>query len=307
MADTFAVLVVRSGEAQFRRFRVELRGDTLWTTDVRELARRLKRPGQRTTAPELVAVAGSDGETTHALSEELKRLGIASVVLPLIPCPTPEEQLRKLVEAAVQQGMVSALTGLRNTNTLRAEAERRLAKGEHFTFFHVDVDNFKAYNDKYHIHRGDEAIRTVAQVLTESVAECGLKTDLVAHIGGDDFAIIAGKAGEAECRRLSECIFAKCRARLPALYDEVDRRRGYIEAQDRQGREQRFPLMTVSVGAVSTATRRVTEYAQLMDYAGQCKTQAKRKEGDRLLKDPDGNSLFFDRRRDDGAVKPAQP
>ena len=97
-----------------------------------------------------------------------------------------------------------------------------------------------------------------------------------------------------------ECTFAKCRERLPALYDEEDRARGYIEAADRRGQVQRFPLMTLSVGAVSTSTRRVTEYPQLMDYAGQCKTQAKLKVRERLFEDEQGNSLFFDRRRDDG-------
>jgi len=297
MAETLAVLIVRSGRAQFRHFQVELRGDTVWMTGLEELAGRLRRSVARGLGPELVAVAGDNGDAAHALADELKRRDVATVVLALPPARTPEEQLRLLMRAAVEQGLISSLTGLRNTDALRAEAERRLARGEHFAFLQIDLDNFKAYNDQYHLLRGDEAIRAVAEILTQAVTECGAPGDLVAHIGGDDFAIVTARADEPGWERLVRCIFAKRREQLPLLYDETDRSRGYIEAQDRQRQLRRYPLMTLSIGLVSTRTRRITEYAQLMDYAGQCKEQAKLMEGD---------FCFPDRRHDDGVTeKPA--
>ena len=158
------------------------------------------------------------------------------------------------------------------------------------------MDNFKAYNDQYHLLRGDEAIRAVARMLEEAVHARGAPGDLVAHIGGDDFAIVTAHAEERAWQRLTNAIFERAQKQLPALYDEPDRTHGYLEAMDRQHQLRRHPLMTLSIGLVSTRTRHITEYAQLMDYAGQCKEQAKHREG---------NFCFADRRRDEGTPSPA--
>ena len=297
MAKTFAILLVEPDRAQFRHFTVELRGDTLWQTGVEQLAARLKSPESGGLQPKLVAVVGDDADAAARVVEELKRLGVARVVLLHRPAPTAEEELCALVHQAIELGLINPLTKLPNTDALRIQVEQRLARREDFVFFQIDVDNFKAYNDKYNIARGDKAIQEVGRLLEEAVEERGIPTDLVAHIGGDDFALITGLTDEPDYLRLLDCIFAKRRERMPPLYDLEDQSRGYIEAVDRQRQLRRYPLMTISIGVVSTLTRSIKDYAQLWDYAKECKEQAKGIEGD---------SHFVDRRRDDGTM-PTDP
>jgi len=58
----------------------------------------------------------------------------------------------------------------------------------------VDVDDLKLINDTFGHAAGDEALRCVAKVLLANVRS----TDVVARIGGDEFALILGAIGEGD-------------------------------------------------------------------------------------------------------------
>lgn len=56
----------------------------------------------------------------------------------------------------------------------------------------LDVDDLKGINDTFGHAAGDEALRTIAHVLTSNVRS----TDIVARIGGDEFALLLGAIQE---------------------------------------------------------------------------------------------------------------
>ncbi|WAC24768.1 GGDEF domain-containing protein [Blastomonas sp. SL216] len=58
----------------------------------------------------------------------------------------------------------------------------------------VDVDDLKVINDTFGHAAGDEALRCVAHVLLDNVRS----TDVVARIGGDEFALILGAISEGD-------------------------------------------------------------------------------------------------------------
>ncbi|MEO6051720.1 MAG: GGDEF domain-containing protein [Pyrinomonadaceae bacterium] len=59
------------------------------------------------------------------------------------------------------------------------------------TLAYMDIDNFKAVNDKYGHVVGDQLLKTVTDVARSSLRE----TDSVARIGGDEFAILLPETG----------------------------------------------------------------------------------------------------------------
>ena len=69
---------------------------------------------------------------------------------------------------------------------LREEFERSTRHGSPLALMLIDLDDFKAINDDNTYEFGDIALKTVANVLRESVRNI----DIPARIGGDEFALI---------------------------------------------------------------------------------------------------------------------
>ena len=326
-SESFAVLIVEPGRARVCRFNVELRGETLWTTTTEELARRLgaARPeivavaGHLEVATELAddlrrrGVAESIFLITPAEDGEPTPTGQIRVTLPQqVQAMKPElliERLVRAVLAAQARTPVSALTGLPGSPVLRNSVEQRLVAGEHFVFLYLDIDSFKAFNDVYGFARGDIAIRTLGHEVVEATKSLGGPGDLCVHIGGDDFAILVGGRSDLPPERpppeghpirphtamaeraqaIAQRIIEAFDSKVPELYSPEARQLGYIETQSRRGEPERYPIMTVSIGGVDTARRRVSSYLELAEIAAEVKSYAKALQGSRFV---------VDRRRD---------
>jgi diguanylate cyclase (GGDEF)-like protein len=96
------------------------------------------------------------------------------------------------------------LTGLLNTRAFEAELSRRSAGARGFALLLGDVDGLKTVNDQRGHAEGNALLRRAARVLAEAIRE----GDLVARVGGDEFAVISAvrttDEAEALCRRLEE-------------------------------------------------------------------------------------------------------
>ncbi len=66
----------------------------------------------------------------------------------------------------------------------------------------IDLDNFKEVNDSFGHLVGDEALKTVAKVLTHSVRD----TDVVSRFGGDEFYILLPRINEKDAEAMGNKI-----------------------------------------------------------------------------------------------------
>jgi diguanylate cyclase (GGDEF)-like protein len=89
-------------------------------------------------------------------------------------------------------------------NRLLEEIERINRSSSPLSLLMIDIDHFKNYNDAFGHPAGDEALRTVAQLLRQTVR----RIDYPARIGGDEFAVILPFTDLAGARVIAE----KCRA-----------------------------------------------------------------------------------------------
>jgi len=119
--------------------------------------------------------------------------------------------LRKLSEKVRRQKRLlerlvctDGLTGLANRQHWEWCAEQqlvRVARGECVAaMLMIDVDDFKAVNDRYGHLLGDEVLATVAGALRASVRE----GDIVGRYAGDEFALVMPGAGEAAAAAVAE-------------------------------------------------------------------------------------------------------
>lgn len=125
-----------------------------------------------------------------------------------------------------------SLTGLRNRRDFderfAAYWDQALAGREPLTLLLIDVDHFKAYNDRYGHQAGDDVLRRVAQAVR--VAARG--SDVVARYGGEEFVMLAPGLDERGALALAE--------RIRATVEQLG------IAHEQSGCA---PVVTVSVGA----------------------------------------------------------
>jgi len=69
---------------------------------------------------------------------------------------------------------------------LQNEIDRSIRYAHPFSMTYLDIDDFKTINDTLGHKTGDEVLRTVVETIHENLR----KTDLLARIGGDEFAIL---------------------------------------------------------------------------------------------------------------------
>jgi hypothetical protein len=112
------------------------------------------------------------------------------------------------------------------------------------------------------------------------VQRSGGPGDFIGHIAGDDFVFVtSADRADVVCRGICERFDHLIRL----YYDPGDRERGYIEANDRFGVMRRFPIMSVSIAAISLARART--YAGLAELAAVGKGTAKAIPGSSYVRD----------------------
>jgi diguanylate cyclase (GGDEF)-like protein len=74
---------------------------------------------------------------------------------------------------------------------LQREIDQALRYRSPFTIAYMDIDNFKAINDRFGHAMGDEVLCAVVKSMQDNLR----KTDVVARVGGDEFAVLLPEVG----------------------------------------------------------------------------------------------------------------
>jgi diguanylate cyclase (GGDEF)-like protein len=168
------------------------------------------------------------------------------------------------------------LTGLPGNITIANFINECLVKGKVICVLYCDLDNFKAYNDKYGFTMGVEAILYTRDCLMSVAKRNNLRNVFVGHEGGDDFVVIT----DYEQWELYAKTFITTFDRgVHQFYNSVDARNGFIESINRRGERQRFPLMSISVAVVTNRTRDFHSVAEMIQVAAEVKKYVKSMEG----------------------------
>lgn len=122
-----------------------------------------------------------------------------------------------------RQAITDGLTGIANrrsfNKTLAREFERAKRYEQDLSLIVIDLDYLKAINDNFGHQIGDEAIKSVAQVLRQS----SRAIDLAARFGGEEFCLLLPNTELAMAEQLGE--------RLRKLISEIQiKGPGYISA-----------------------------------------------------------------------------
>ncbi len=95
-----------------------------------------------------------------------------------------------LYKQALDSAMLDKLTGLGNRaayeNSLQREIELAQRQQTALSMVIVDIDNFKAINDRYGHSGGDRALKTLANTISQTLR----RSDLAFRFGGEEFVLL---------------------------------------------------------------------------------------------------------------------
>ena len=243
-----------------------------------EVCRRLKADFHTSNIPIIMLTAKS------AVNEKVEGLEVGANDYLTKPYSSKEllARVKSLLQWSRTEREANPLTGLPGNVSIEKELRRRVDSKEPFVFAICDVDYFKAYNDHYGYARGDQAIKMTASVITEAVEELGTGEDFIGHIGGDDFVYITTPE---KADLLGERVTAEFNQRVNFLYNEADRRKGYIEVSNRRGEVERFGPMTITVALVNSESHKIVHFAQVSAIAAELKAYGKSLPGSVVVKE----------------------
>lgn len=185
----------------------------------------------------------------------------------------------KTLDRQARELGASPTTQLPGADAIQTEIERRIGDPNAVACY-LDLDNLKAYNDYYGYAKANAVIRQTSDVIRYVVQRSGAPGDFIGHIAGDDFVFVTNAAhADQVCRAICD----RFDSLIKLYYDPADRERGYIETKDRFGVMRRFPIMSVSVAAISLSGPRT--YAALAESAAVGKRAAKAIPGSSYVRD----------------------
>lgn len=166
------------------------------------------------------------------------------------------QELRKANDRLQKLTLTDEMTQLYNYRFLQSQLETEIKRAERYqkplSICLIDLDHFKKINDQYGHQAGDEALRRVARILTDSVRN----VDFVGRYAGDEFLIIFPNTQLADALRLCERI-------VNSTQNESIEFEGH-----------KIPL-SLSIGVTDYQPSRRNSVPSLMAAADRCLYQAK--------------------------------
>jgi diguanylate cyclase len=117
------------------------------------------------------------------------------------------DKIRSHLVMAEERSRTDALTGLANRHALddflRAAQITAMENGKPLSILLVDIDHFKAFNDRFGHQFGDQVLRLIAQLLKDGLRD---DEDLAARFGGEELVGVLPDADIDAARSVAERI-----------------------------------------------------------------------------------------------------
>ena len=185
--------------------------------------------------------------------------------------PFDIEELKLRVQNAIARAERESLTDPRSglpSGRLIEDELRRIIRRDAWELMDIRLSHFEAFKEVYGFVAGDDVLRFTAMLMGEVVDELGSPNDFIGHSGGANFIIITTEeAGPAIRRRLKER-FAE---EVLTHYNFIDREQGYILYNREDGKSEKIPLMSISIGSVSPSKHQFADIREITELAAEAR------------------------------------
>lgn len=177
----------------------------------------------------------------------------------------------------------NALTHLPGNHAIEKIVNRKIRTNEKFSVLYIDINHFKAFNDRYGFQKGDDVILQTARLLVST--SYALSQDgecFIGHVGGDDFIVVLPSELEEVFARQFLDDFDRI---MPTYYNKQDREAGFIRVENRRGKMENFSLMSCSIAGCTNLYRNYIGLREIAQDAAEVKAFLKTQPGSHYLQD----------------------
>jgi diguanylate cyclase (GGDEF)-like protein len=186
--------------------------------------------------------------------------------------------LRLITEQQLQSAKHSnPLTLLPGNAAVRSCVDKLIDAHKRFIVAYFDLDSFKPYNDVYGYAHGDQVILHLAGLLKSHFSA---RLDFVGHVGGDDFLVVMRSA---DWRERVVNVLDRFTQTVSDFYSPEHATAKSITAADRDGRQRKYPLLTLSVAALDSETMGATSADAMAHLLAHVKKYAKQQTGNSFV------------------------
>lgn len=149
-----------------------------------------------------------DGLHLYTLSVATWNAGMRTAVFCIVLVLLAE--LRKLIARLQEQSLTDELTGVANRRAFLEDAAREIERSRRYrhelSLAYLDIDGFKAVNDRLGHAVGDRVLAALASLARATARS----VDTVARIGGDEFVILLPETDARDALPLAERLREAC-------------------------------------------------------------------------------------------------
>ncbi|MBN1440919.1 MAG: response regulator [Anaerolineales bacterium] len=181
--------------------------------------------------------------------------------------PFDIEELRLRVQNAIaraeRENLTDPRTGLPASRQIEARLKEILPRKD-WSMLTFRLLNFDSYRAAYGDSSGDEFLRFAAELILQTVDECGAVDDFIGYSGGDSFVVITEEKRAAGLETQLKSRFTRA---IPNKYSYLDQQRGYVAVPGPGATEKRAPLIRLTVGVIRASQHNFTDVRQITELS----------------------------------------
>jgi DNA-binding response OmpR family regulator len=150
--------------------------------------------------------------------------------------------------------------------------QRRLNRSDNVALLSIELDHLDIYSEVY----GELPTRQVLKTFAALLGHLVIMPDFISHTDENHFVIVTNPD---KAEKISAMLCRQFETTAPNFYSEKDRKQGYMVSVISDNISRRVPLMSLSIGIVSTQTQPFHTFLALFNASQQMRTLARMQPG----------------------------
>ncbi len=170
-------------------------------------------------------------------------------------------RVRNQIERAERDNYTDPNSGLPSSSLIEDKLRDLMREEKVWSYLDIKLVHYEPFKEVYGFVAGNESLRFMALILGEVLDELGTPNDFIGHAGSDNFVVVTYTD---KVDGLVTRLVTRFSEEVQQHYSFIDRERGFMMKE-----EDKIPLMTLSVGKVSNATRQFADIREITELAAE--------------------------------------